>query len=96
MGSQLEECHKETLLLGAAQETHCVVMVLLFASAVTIARVQGWPLVIGGQGSVGCGQRVVENGPGCEESCSSHQGGREGAGFRGRRWGREVLIADAW
>ena len=75
--------------------THCMVVVLPFLCAVTIAGVQSEPLIIGGQGTVGCSQRVVEHSPRGEESCSSHQSCREGSGLSWRGWSSEVLIADA-
>jgi len=70
-------------------------MVLLVNAAVSIARVQGGPLVVRCKAAIGVGQGVVENGPSIDESNGAHRSSGWGSVLG---WGSrcsKVLIANA-
>ena len=73
-----------------------MVVVLFISAAVSVAGVQGGPLVVGSQAAVSVGQRVVE------DSAGGHEGdGSQGCGAIGRAlgWGgggSEVLVSHTY
>ena len=70
-------------------------MVLIIWAAVSIARIQGVPLVGGSERSVVVGEGVVEGGTRVDEGDGSHVRGLEGGRFSGCGGCSKVLVSNA-